>query len=212
MPESTSFSVPSVKAFSKDKADIQLTQKHFQDFNDFNKFVESQGHKGDPQLDHNPALRNQLLTDFKKANPNTSFDYSILGKLQDVLQNSKTNAISEIKSGKAAFANGVNPDNILKNISKTDSIYGQKTSSYNIPGSFLTTTQLDANNKVLNRVINNTGFAGNPALQAAIGGNKTADNLYPIYADDSNKGNPIGFSQYKLTPEIIANIRLKNKK
>lgn len=198
MPVPKKYVNNNVMAMSKPKQ--ELTSQHYQDFNDFNKYVESKGHKGDPRLDHDPALRNSLLADYKKANPNSTFNYDVLPQLQDALQQTKKNIITGGKKGMAQY-----PSNLMNNISKSDGIYGQQTSSNPIPASLLITKNKDSKGNILSTGVTDTGFSGNPALAAFT---NSSNKSYPIYANENSK-QIIAYSQTPPSAALIESIRKK---
>lgn len=131
------------------------------DWNDFLKFVEKKGYRGNPELDKG-GKGYQLFDEYVKSTPNTSLSRESLPVIRKELLNYRTWALDQNKStvpGSGKLAAGVNENNFMRHV-----IENEKTGDPNYPGSNLTTTPfpdsyLTSFNNGQNQGTVNQGFA-----------------------------------------------------
>jgi hypothetical protein len=82
----------SKKGGGGDEPSKQLTPQNMADWNKFLDWVRSKGFEGSKELDHNEPLAKSLFVEYKKANPSTTVDYSIVPLVQTEMQKLRDNA------------------------------------------------------------------------------------------------------------------------
>lgn len=106
-----------------------LTPQQMGDWNKFLDFVKAKGYEGSAELDKKDKnLGQSLFNEFKKANPKTSIDYSIVPSVQTEMQKLKTNTQSFLER-----RNDPNAKSVMSGVSKVDGWMGSKTSQYRFP-------------------------------------------------------------------------------
>lgn len=130
-----------------------VTNKLRSDWNLYVNYLEKKGMKGHPDLDKN-NLGNTMLAEYIKKNPSTSLTLDSVLPIQKEFSNYRKWSLDQIKQGKGAFALGANEDNYLRDLSITDSIPGQRTTSYRFPSEYLKT--FETNKPV---VVEDKGFS-----------------------------------------------------
>lgn len=113
-------------------APIKITNQNRQDWNDYIKFLDSKGLKGNPSLDHND-LGMKMIDEYRKENPNTTISRDMVIPIQQEFSKYRDWALNQVKQGKAQLQNGVTPDKFLSALSIVDGIPGQRTTSYTFP-------------------------------------------------------------------------------
>lgn len=125
----------------------KLTPAQKSSWNKFIGFVEANNMKGNPILDQrNKQVGLSLLQRFNLANPKDALPTDIVPRVQQELQDYRTNLVNQWKAGRVAPIEGVKTeDDIMPNLSKVDSWPGSKTLSSRFPTAVL--TNLDGSKK-----------------------------------------------------------------
>lgn len=131
-----------------------------QSWNNFINFLRQKGVAGDPSLDKGglgPALLNQYV----RQNPDSYLKENMVPAIQKDFQNLRDYSLQQVKAGKAAFADGVNEQNFMANLSDVDGYPGQNTTQHIYPQAFM--SYMDDQGKLLNT--ENKGFVQGYATQ-----------------------------------------------
>lgn len=120
--------------------DKPLTPQDKAKWNKFVGFVEANHMKGNPILDQrNKQVGMSLLQKFNLANPKDALPTDIIPKVQQSLQDYRTNLVNQWKAGKVAPIDGVKTeDDIMSGISKVDGWPGTKTLASRFPTAVVT--------------------------------------------------------------------------
>ncbi len=119
------------------KSDPPLSNKNRQDWNNYITWLKGQGLAGNPALDKG-GYGIQVLQHYIKNNPNTSLTVDMVQPIQSDFSNYRNYALDQIKSGKGAFAQGVNESNFMQELSQLDNYAGSKTTKHFFPREYLT--------------------------------------------------------------------------
>jgi hypothetical protein len=98
-------------------------------------FAKAKGYAGLPDLDHNPVLRQKVFDEYNKANPNDTIPQEMVKPIQNEIQNYKQKALSDIKANPGTYAG--DPNSFMQGISQVDGIFGQKTSQWKFPQTYV---------------------------------------------------------------------------
>jgi len=104
-----------------------------QQWNNFIKFLEGKGMRGNPEFDHNPDLINGLMAEYAKANPGTVVGPQLIKPIQRAMNEYRQQALDMVHSGKASLPDGVTEDQFMNGLSIEDGIPGQKTTNWMFP-------------------------------------------------------------------------------
>lgn len=122
----------------------QINNQVRQSWNDYVKWLRAKGIAGSPTLDKG-GLGKQYLAQYIKENPNTALTMDIVAPIQADLMKYKDYAVNQIRLGKAVYANGVNADTFMEDLSKEDNYPGQFTTKHIYPNEYLRTVDLQNN-------------------------------------------------------------------
>lgn len=104
------------------------------DWNRFIDFVDKEGFKGNPTLDDkNKQLGNYLMQKFQSLNPKTTITYNDVPRVQQELQNYRTDVVNQWKANKSIVPDAKSEDEIMPGLSGVDGWFGSKTSSHKFP-------------------------------------------------------------------------------
>ncbi len=120
----------------------EVTQDHMQRWNKLIDFAKQKGYSGKEELNHNPVLRQKIFDEFNKANPSDAIPMSMVKPIQTEMKKYRQSVLDDYKIGKAAFPDGVTPENFMNNLSQEDNIFGSRTSSWKFPPGFFKGTQV----------------------------------------------------------------------
>lgn len=112
-----------------------VTSGHLRKWNKLINFAKQKGYAGNPQLDHDPVLRQRVFDEFNKENPKDAITQDLVKPIQNVIQEYKSKALSDIKANPTSYAG--DPNNFMSGISQIDGIWGQKTSQWAFPENFI---------------------------------------------------------------------------
>lgn len=118
------------------KAAVTITNQHRSDWNNYVKWLEQQGLKGDPRLDKGDYGK-QVLAQYIKSNPNTSLTVDLVKPIQSDFANYRNYALGQVKAGKAMFGEGVNEGNFMQELSKLDAFPGSLTTKHSFPFDYM---------------------------------------------------------------------------
>jgi len=118
------------------KEPVKITNQHRQDWNAYVKWLETQGLKGDPRLDKGDFGK-QVLLKYRQINPTTSISPEMVQPIQADFANLRNYSLDQIKQKKAAFAEGVNEQNFMQELSKLDAYPGSKTTLHSFPFDYM---------------------------------------------------------------------------
>lgn len=121
-------------------------------------WLRQKGIAGHPELDKG-GLGHALLDQYLRQNQGSYLKPELIPAIQADFQNLKAYSLDQIKQGKAMFAEGVNEENFMKNLSDADGYPGQFTTSHTYPKDYM--SFLDEKGKVLKTQDN--GFVQNYA-------------------------------------------------
>jgi len=111
-------------------------------WNNFIDYLDKQGVKGSPLLDQRDKNLGQFyFQKYASTNPGLSITYNDVPKIQQELQDYRTNLVNQWKSGKAKIDSIKTEDEIMPNLSPADGWLGSKTSSYKYPNYVQTDTK-----------------------------------------------------------------------
>lgn len=145
---------------------------NMRDWNDFTNYAKKKGYSNNSYLNNRDKnLGQQYLNEYKSLHPETSIDYNMITPIQQSLQNYRNQSLADIKSGKGAFADGVNENNYLSNLSKVDNWLGTNTINSQFPLAYINSYQ---NNQLVKK--ENLGYA--PLVKLQQGGNIYATGGY----------------------------------
>ncbi len=130
-----------------------IDDKDKEEWNKYIDWLQAKGLRGHPSLDKD-GLGNKMILKYKEENPNTTLSVEKVKPIQKEFLKYRDWSLGQIKAGKAAFGEGVNEDNYMKNLSNVDGLAGQYTTSFQFPSSYLKYLE---NNKL--QRIENQGFA-----------------------------------------------------
>lgn len=112
-----------------------LTPQQRMAWNMFIDYLDKQGLKGSPLLDQKDKNLGQYqFQKFASLNPGLPITYNDVPKVQQELQDYRSNLVNQWKAGKAAVEGVKTEDDIMPNLSVPDGWLGSKTSSYKYPG------------------------------------------------------------------------------
>ena len=113
-----------------------LSSEMMQKWNNLITFAKSKGYSGMEELNHNAKLRQKVFDEYNAANPKDTLDQSIVQPVQDEIQNYKQKALQAIQSGTGQIQGG-GAKNFMAGISKSDGIFGSKTSAWSFPSAYI---------------------------------------------------------------------------
>lgn len=112
-----------------------ITSDHMRRWNKLIDFAKQKGYSGLADLDHNPVLRQKVFDEYNKSNPNDYIPQEMVKPIQNEIQTYKQKALSDIKANPSTYPG--NPDNFMQGISQVDGIFGQKTSQWKFPQTYV---------------------------------------------------------------------------
>lgn len=134
-----------------------LTAGEKTNWNRFIGFVEANNMKGNPILDQrNKQVGYSLLQKFNLANPKDALPLDIVPKVQQNLQDYRSDLINQWKAGKLQ-TDAKTEDEIMPGLSPVDSWPGSKTLSHRFPTAQVTVTT-PTSTTVKNYGVNTDGF------------------------------------------------------
>lgn len=113
-------------------------------WNDYVGWLRQKGIAGHPELDKN-GLGHSMLDQYLRENQGSYLSKDMIPAIQSDFQNLKAYSLDQVKKGKASFAEGVNEQNFMQNLSDADGYPGQFTTSHIYPREYM--NYLDEQNK-----------------------------------------------------------------
>lgn len=135
------------------EAPVEVTADHMQRWNKLIDFAKAKGYAGKEELNHNPVLRQKVFDEFNKTNPNDAIPISMVKPIQIEMQKYRQSVLDNYKIGKAAFPEGVTPENFMKDLSKEDNIFGSRTSSWKFPQGYFKGKQVEGLGKDAKKLV-----------------------------------------------------------
>lgn len=123
--------------------EVEITNQHRQDWNDYVLWLDKIGMRGNKELDTND-VSHKLLQKYIDLNPNTSLTPDIVVPIQKDFSKYRDWSLNEVKAGRRELGTGVTPENFLKDLSIVDGIPGHRTTTYMFPKKYMEEV---ANNK-----------------------------------------------------------------
>lgn len=118
-----------------------LTPAQKASWNKFIDFVAMQKMANNPILDQrNKQVGMSLLQKYNYTNPNDVLPTDIVPKVQQELQDYRTDLVNKWKSGKAVIDGAKKEEEVMPNLSVVDGWPGTKTLSSKFPNATMTTT------------------------------------------------------------------------
>lgn len=105
------------------------------DWNNFVDFMDKQGMRGNTALDdRNKQLGAYYFQKFKAINPTTTLTYNDVPRVQQALQDYRSQSLADIKAGKIQLPGVKDPDKeYMNDLSSVDGWLGSKTSAHKFP-------------------------------------------------------------------------------
>lgn len=113
----------------------KITSETMAKWNKLIDFAKQKGYAGLPDLDHNPILRQKVFDEYNKSNPNDAIPQEMVKPIQNEIQTYKQKALSDIKANPSSFPG--KPEDFMSGISQVDGIFGQKTSQWKFPQTYV---------------------------------------------------------------------------
>jgi len=111
-----------------------LTPQQKAQFNSFIDFIEKEGYKGAPILDDkNQKIGQYLFQKYQSLNPNLSISYKDIPRVQQELQDYRTNLVNQWKNNPKLIPDAKSEDEIMQGLSPVDGWLGSKTTSHKFP-------------------------------------------------------------------------------
>lgn len=114
---------------------VTVTSEHMRRWNKLIDFAKEKGYSGLANLDHDPKLRQKVFDEYNKANPNETIPQDMVKPIQNEIQTYKQKALNDIKVNPSSFQG--KPEDFMKGISQVDGIFGQKTSQWKFPQTYV---------------------------------------------------------------------------
>jgi hypothetical protein len=119
-------------------------------WNNYLEWLDKKGLKGHPELDKGD-MGGKMIDMYKKEHPESPISREIIPTIQKEFQRYKDWSLGQVKAGKASLAEGVTPENYMKDLSVIDGIPGQRTTSFSFPSGYLTTFSNGKNMGTVNK-------------------------------------------------------------
>lgn len=116
--------------------EMPISNRTRQDWNDYIDWLDKNGVKGHPSLDHND-LGFKMIEQYRKVNPSTSITKDMVVPIQKEFSKYRDYALKQVDKGEVQLAQGTTKDNFLKALSTVDGIPGQRTTSYKFPVGYM---------------------------------------------------------------------------
>lgn len=113
----------------------KLTPRQKLEWNNFLDFMDKSGYKGSPVLDERDKNLGKFLFDkYKSMTKGVTLDYRDVPRVQQELQDYRTDLVNKYKKGLVQADSSVKTDaDIMPNLSQVDGWLGSKTSSHKFP-------------------------------------------------------------------------------